>query len=81
MATTIRLMRTGAHKSAKYRIVAKDSRTKRDGRFIEILGHYDPGQNPPEVVIKEEPLKARLAHGATMSSTVKSLVKKAGIQI
>lgn len=81
MATTIRLMRVGAHKSAKYRIVAKDSRTKRDGRFIEILGHYDPGHEPAKVVIHEDKLKARLAHGATMSETVKSLVKKSGIQI
>lgn len=81
MATSIRLMRTGAHKAPRYRIVVKDSRTKRDGRFIEILGHYNPCVEPPEVVLDGEKLKQRLAQGAQISPTVKSLAKRAGVDI
>ena len=81
MATSIRLMRTGAHKAPRYRIVVKDSRTKRDGRFIEILGHYNPCVEPPEVKIDGDKLKQRLSQGAQISPTVKSLAKRAGIDI
>lgn len=81
MATAIRLMRVGAHKAPKYRIVVKDSRAKRDGRFIEILGNYNPLTDPPEFNVKADRLKARLAQGATISPTVKSLAKKHGVEI
>ncbi len=81
MATSIRLMRTGSHKSPRYRVVVKDSRTKRDGRFIEILGHYNPCSEPIEFKINEERLRARVAHGARISETVKGLVRRSGIDI
>lgn len=76
---SIRLQRTGAHKAPKYRVVVKDSRTKRDGRFVEILGHYNPTTEPATVEIDAERYQARVAQGAVVSPTVKSLAKKAGI--
>lgn len=78
---TIRLQRTGAHKAPRYRVVVKDSRVKRDGRFIEILGHYNPCVEPVELVVDKEKLQARIDEGATMSDTVKSLAKKLGCSI
>ncbi|MDD4336264.1 MAG: 30S ribosomal protein S16, partial [Firmicutes bacterium] len=51
MAVRIRLTRTGAKKQPYYRVVVADSRSPRDGRFIEILGHYNPRVDPPEIVV------------------------------
>ena len=57
MAVKLRLLRMGAKKAPFYRIVAADSRAPRDGRFIELLGTYDPRTNPAKVTIKEEIIK------------------------
>ena len=79
MAVKIRLKRMGAKKSPFYRIVAADSRSPRDGRFIEQLGTYDPRQNPAVVTIKEEEVLAWLNKGAQSSDTVRSLLSQKGI--
>ncbi len=79
MAVKIRLKRMGAKKSPFYRIVAADSRSPRDGRFIEQLGTYDPRQNPAVVTIKEEEVLAWLNNGAQPSDTVRNILSKAGI--
>lgn len=81
MATAIRLTRVGAHKNPRYRVVVKDSRAKRDGRFLEILGHYNPTVEPPEIKIDGERLKTRLSQGARMSPTVRSLARRVGIDV
>ncbi len=79
MATKIRLKRMGAKKRPFYRVVVADSRSPRDGRFIEELGYYDPTTNPATVKIDEEKTLKWLATGAQASDTVKSLFKKQGI--
>lgn len=79
MATKIRLKRMGAKKRPFYRVVVADSRSPRDGRFIEELGYYDPTTNPATVKIDEEKTLKWLATGAQASETVKSLLKKQGI--
>ena len=79
MAVKIRLRRMGAKKKPFYRIVVADSRSPRDGRFIEELGYYDPLKNPAEVKI--DPVKASdwLKKGAQLTDTARALFKKAGI--
>jgi len=72
----IRLRRTGTTKRPHYRVVVADSRSRRDGRFVEILGHYDPRQNPPAVVIDAERASYWISKGARPSDTVKSLLKR-----
>ena len=62
-----------------YRIVAADSRSPRDGRFIEQLGTYDPRQNPAAVSLKEEEILNWLNNGAQPSDTVRNILSKAGI--
>jgi small subunit ribosomal protein S16 len=79
VATKIRLKRMGAKKRPFYRVVVADSRSPRDGRFIEELGYYDPTTNPATVKIDEEKTLKWLATGAQASDTVKSLLKKQGI--
>ncbi len=79
MAVKIRLKRMGAKKSPFYRIVAADSRSPRDGRFIEQLGTYDPRQNPAAVSLKEEEILNWLNNGAQPSDTVRNILSKAGI--
>ena len=73
MAVHIRLRRMGTKKRAFYRIVAADSRRARDGRFLEVLGTYDPILKPAEVKIHEDKLTKWLNEGAIPSHTVKSL--------
>ena len=75
----IRLRRMGAKKAPFYRIVVADSRSPRDGRFIEEIGTYDPLQHPAEVKINEESAKKWIANGAQPTDTVKGLLKKAGV--
>lgn len=75
----IRLKRMGAHKKPFYRIVVADSRTPRDGRFIEEIGYYDPMKKPADVKIDEEKAKKWLSTGAQPTDTVRSLFKKNGI--
>lgn len=79
MAVRIRLTRVGAKKQPAYRVVVADSRSARDSRSIETLGHYNPRSNPVELNIDAEKAKAWLAKGATPSETVARLMRSAGI--
>jgi small subunit ribosomal protein S16 len=81
MAVKIRLTRMGAKGRPVYRIVAADSVSPRDGKFLEILGNYDPKKDPPEVVLKEDLIKGWLAKGARPTLTVSKLLLKKGIAI
>lgn len=73
---SIRLRRTGSTKRPHYRVVVADSRAWRDGRFVEVLGHYDPRQNPPVVRIDAARAKHWLDKGAKATDTVRSLLKR-----
>ena len=75
---SIRLRRTGTTKRPYYRVVVADSRAWRDGRFVEILGHYDPRKNPAVVKIDAERAQYWISKGAQASDTVKSLLKREG---
>ena len=79
MAVKMRLRRMGAKKAPTYRVIVADSRSPRDGRFIEEIGHYNPRTEPVEIVINEERAKIWLKNGAQPTETVKSLLKKSGI--
>ncbi|MBE6596076.1 MAG: 30S ribosomal protein S16 [Ruminococcaceae bacterium] len=79
MSVKMRLTRTGAKKAPTYRVVIADSRSPRDGRFIEEIGHYNPRTEPVTIVINEERAKVWLKNGAQPTETVKSLLKKSGI--
>ena len=76
MALRIRLARFGAKKRPFYRIIVTNSESPRDGSFLEILGTYDPNQDPAKVTVKEELVKEWLAKGAKPTDTVASLLKK-----
>lgn len=76
MSVRIRLARYGTNNRPCYRIVAADSRARRDGRFIELLGSYDPLKEPAAVTLKEERIKYWLSKGAKASETVASILKK-----
>ena len=71
----IRLQRFGAHKAPQYRIVAADSRSPRDGKFLEILGTYNPLTEPATVSLDADKVKAWLANGAQPTVTVKNILK------
>jgi small subunit ribosomal protein S16 len=73
---SIRLRRTGSTKRPYYRVVVADSRDWRDGRFVEVLGHYDPRRDPAVVKIDAERAKYWLDKGAQASDTVRSLLKR-----
>ncbi len=79
MATKIRLRRMGAKKAPFYRVVVADSRSPRDGRFIEESGYYNPISEPAEIKINEEKVLKWLQTGAEPSETVKQLLKTTGI--
>ena len=79
MATRIRLTRVGATKQPAYRVVVSDSRSPRDGRSIEILGHYNPRTDPVDFAVDVEKTKAWLAKGALPSDTVARLLRNAGV--
>ncbi len=79
MAVKIRLTRMGAKKRPTYRIVASDSRRPRDGKYLELIGTYNPLTSPAEVKIDEEKALKWLATGAIPSDTVRSLFQKNGI--
>lgn len=76
MSLRIRLARYGAKKRPFYRLVVTNSESPRDGRFLEIIGTYDPRQDPPAVTLKEESLSLWLSRGAKPTDTVASLLKK-----
>ena len=75
----IRLKRMGAHKKPFYRVVVADSRTPRNGKFIEEIGTYDPLKDPAEIKIDNEAAKKWLANGAQPTEVVAKLLKIAGI--
>ncbi|WP_223700259.1 30S ribosomal protein S16 [Sutcliffiella deserti] len=79
MAVKIRLKRMGSNKSPFYRIVVADSRSPRDGRFIETVGTYNPVTQPAEVKINEDLALKWLQDGAKPSDTVRNLFSKEGI--
>ena len=78
MAVKIRLRRMGAHKKPFYRIVVADSRSPRDGRFIEEIGYYNPLTDPADVKIDVEKAKKWISTGAKPTDTVRGLLRKAG---
>ena len=73
---SIRLRRTGATKRPFYRVVVANSRDWRDGRFVEVIGHYDPRKDPSVVKIDQERATYWLSKGARASDTVRSLLKR-----
>ncbi len=79
MAVKIRLKRIGAKKTPFYRVVVADSRSPRDGRFIEEIGTYDPLSDPAEVRIDAEAAKKWISNGAQPTDTVRALLKKQGV--
>jgi len=76
----IRLKRMGAKKRPFYRIIIADSRSPRDGKFIETVGTYDPRQQPSAVTLKAERIRYWLNSGAQPTDTVRALLKKNGIK-
>ncbi|MBI2867497.1 MAG: 30S ribosomal protein S16 [Chloroflexi bacterium] len=75
----IRLRRVGAKGQPSYRIVVADQRSPRNGRFIEVLGHYNPRVDPPHITIDAEKAKAWLKKGAQPSEAVRRMLHKAGV--
>ena len=80
MAVKIRLRRMGEKKNPFYRIVVADSRSPRDGRFIEEIGTYDPTRDPSVYSVNEEAAKKWLANGAQPTEVVNKIFKLAGIE-
>jgi small subunit ribosomal protein S16 len=79
MAVRIRLARHGRKKSPFYRLVVADSRSPRDGRFIEMLGTYDPMSDPAAIKVDEERVMHWLKEGASPSDTARGLLVRAGL--
>ena len=79
MAVKMRLTRMCAKKAPFYRVIVADSRSPRDGRFIDTIGTYNPLANPVEIKIDAEKAKKWLGNGAQPTETVKALLKKSGI--
>ena len=79
MAVKIRMQRNGRHKQASYRIVVADSRYPRDGRFIEILGHYDPTTNPATLKLDADKAYEWIKKGAQPSDTVRTFLSQTGV--
>ena len=79
MAVRIRLTRVGGHKKPSYRFVVADSRSARDGRSLDILGHYDPRQDPLEITVDAEKAVKWMQQGAQPSDTVERLFRRVGI--
>jgi small subunit ribosomal protein S16 len=81
MEVRIRLNRLGRKKKPFYRIIVADSENKRDGKFLDILGTYDPLQNPAAISIDNAKLQEWIGKGALPTTTVKSLIKKAASSV
>ena len=79
MAVKIRLRRMGQKKAPFYRIVVADSRSPRDGRFIEEIGYYDPTKEPSVIKVDAEKAKKWIESGAQPTDTVKNILKKNGV--
>ncbi len=80
MAVRIRLTRLGRKKKAFYRIIVADSESKRDGKFLDIVGTYDPLHDPVGITINNAKLQEWLGKGAQPTATVKSLIRKAAVR-
>ncbi len=80
MAVKIRLTRMGAKSKPYYRVVAADINSPRDGKFLEILGNYDPKKNPAEINLNEDRVRDWLSKGAIATVTVSNLLKTKGIE-
>ena len=81
MAIKIRLKRMGAKKAPFYRVVVADSRSPRDGRFVEEIGYYNPITEPSIIKLDEEKVQKWMKNGAQPTDTVKKLIEKAGISV
>ncbi len=79
MAVRLRLARAGRHKRPFYRVVAADARMPRDGRFLEVVGTFDPLKNPAVPELKQERVLDWLRKGAQPSVTVRTLLRRSGI--
>lgn len=79
MAVKLRLTRMGSKKRPSYRIVATDSRSPRDGKYLELVGFYNPLTDPAEIKINEEVALKWLRNGAILTDTTRDLFSKAGI--
>jgi small subunit ribosomal protein S16 len=79
MAVTMRLKRLGRRNRPYYRVIVADSRSPRDGRFIDSLGQYDPLQKPSAVALDEERVMKWLNEGVRMSDTVRTILKREGV--
>ena len=79
MAVHIRLRRTGKHKAPTYRLVVADSRSPRNGKFIEIIGHYNPRSEPVELVVKADRATHWFSVGARPTATTRSLLIRSGL--
>ena len=79
MAVKLRLTRIGSKKNPIYRVVAADSRSPRDGKFLEIVGRYNPQTDPSTIEVDEEKVRAWLAKGAQPSEAVQRLLKAKNI--
>ena len=80
MAVKLRLTRVGSKKNPIYRVVAADSRSPRDGKFIEIVGRYNPQHEPSLIEFDEEKVKAWLSNGAQPTESVARILKAQGIE-
>ncbi len=80
MAVHIRLRRTGRTKQPAYRVVVADSRAARDGRFLEIIGHYNPLTDPPTITIDRDKADAWIKKGAQPSDAVRNLLNRVKAQ-
>lgn len=81
MAVRIRLTRKGSKKKPFYRVVAADSEAPRDGRFLDILGYYNPMKDPAEISLDREKVGKWLENGASASESVKAILKKEGFKV
>jgi small subunit ribosomal protein S16 len=79
LAVKLRLTRVGSKKNPVYRIVAADSRSPRDGKFLEIVGRYNPQTDPSTIELDEEKVRDWLSKGAQPSETVARLLKAKGV--
>ncbi len=80
MAMKLRLTRIGSKKRPFYRIVAMDSATRRDGRALEYVGHYNPMVEPADITVDAEKVSQWIARGAQPTETVAALLRKAGVK-
>ena len=81
MAVRLRLTRVGSKKNPIWRVVATDQRSPRDGRFIEVVGHYNAQTNPSTIQLDEEKIRSWIAKGAQPTDQVRKLMRTQGISV